>query len=132
MKPYVFLDVEGYVTRSGSGLTLPEGAIAAPDGVTPAAALQLRQAEGSLVLRPTLIAPEITVFEGSGQAVTFVDLPDGTVAIIEDALIGQELAVVAAVKGVIVIELIDPGCYRIEVTAPRPYLPLVLNLEIAA
>ena len=132
MKTYVFLDVEGYVLRSGLGLTLPEGAIAAPEGVTSAAALQLRQAEGSLVARPTLIAPEITAFAELGRTVTFTDLPAETFAIIEDALIGQELAVVAAVNGVIVIELIDPGCYRIEVTAPRPYLPLVLNLEIVA
>ena len=132
MKPYVVLDAEGYVLRAGSGLTLPEGAIAAPDGVTPAAALQLRQADGFLVLRPALVEPQITEFMGSGRAVTFTDLPTETFASIEDALIGCELAVVAAVNGVIVIELIDPGCYRIEVTAPRPYLPLVLKLGIVA
>ena len=129
---YIYLDADGFVVRAGSGVALPEGAVEAPSGMSSSDLLGWWQIGGALVPRPICAAPQITVFEGSGQAVTFVDLPDGTVAIIEDALIGCELAVVAAVKGVIVIELIDPGCYRIEVTAPRPYLPVVLNLEIAA
>ena len=132
MKPYVFLDVEGYVMRSGSGLTLPEGALAAPDGLTALDLLDYRVVNDAFEKRPSLPDPEVKAWQGNGRAFQFLGLPDATTAEITDTLIGHSMATLSATAGVIDIELIDAGLYRIQLEPPRPWLPMTVAIEVAA
>ena len=40
------------------------------------------------------------------------------------------MAVLPEVDGVITIDLPDPCTYQIEVTPPRPYLPMIITIEV--
>ena len=129
---YALVDTDGYVTGAGSGPRLIEGAEELPEGITPQAAIHLQLLDGAFVPRPTVSEPKVTDFEASGRAVQFTDLPPGTTAEITDTEIGAVIVTLPEVKGVIEIELPDPGRYRIEVTPPRPHLPMTIDIEVTA
>lgn len=129
---YAYVDMDGFVMRSGSALTVPPGAILLPEGgPIGIAALDLRIISGQFKRRPELPGPEVTAFQVNGLAIRFAGLPAGTTAEITDTLIGQQMAVLPEVQGIIQIELIDPGLYRIEVNPPRPWLQMIMTLEVA-
>lgn len=129
MITYAFVDAAGYVTGAGSGPRLLDGAVELPAGVMPVASVDMQLVDGAFIPRPALAAPEVTVFETSGRAVRFTDLPAGTAAEIVDVDCGYSIASLPEAKGLIEIALPEPGRYRIEVTPPRPYLPLTIDLE---
>ena len=82
--------------------------------------------------RPTVPEPKVTVFEAAGRAVQFADLPPGTTAEITDVEAGYTIATLPEVKGLIDIELPEPGRYRIEVNPPRPHLHMIIDIEVPA
>ena len=132
MITYAFVDADGYVTGAGSGLTLREGAVELPAGITPQSSIHLRLVDGAFVPRPAVPEPKVTEFEAAGRAVQFADLPPGTTAEIVDLEAGYTIATLPEVKGLIAIELPDPGRYRIEVNPPRPYLQMIIDIEVPA
>ena len=127
---FVVLDAEGLVTGAGSNRVLKAGAVALPDGVTAMAAMQMMRWDGLLVPRPVLADPAVEPHEKTGLALRFADLPTGTVAEVDDVEAGYQMAVLTEIKGAIEIELPDHGLYRIEVTPPRPWLPLAMTLQV--
>ena len=132
MISYAIVDAAGYVTGAGSGPRLREGAVELPEGITPMTSITMMQVDGVFVPRPTVPEPKVTEFEGAGRAVQFTDLPPGTTAEIIDVDAGYTIAMIPEVKGLIAIELPDPGRYRIEVNPPRPYLQMIIDIEVPA
>ena len=74
----------------------------------------------------------MTAFEAAGRAVRFADLSPGTTAEISDVDAGYTIATISEVKGLISIELPDPGRYRIEVNPPRPHLQMIIDIAMPA
>lgn len=132
MISYAFVDADGYVTGAGSGPRLREGAVELPDGITPMTSIATMQVDGVFVPRPMVPEPVVTAFEAAGRAVQFADLPPGTTAEIIDVDAGYTIATLPEVKGLIAIELPDPGRYRIEVNPPRPFLQMIIDIEVPA
>ena len=60
------------------------------------------------------------------------DLPPATLATVIDAQIGAELATLSEVLGQIHIILPDSGAYVIELSPPRPFLPMSITVEVSA
>lgn len=132
MISYAFVDADGYVTGAGSGPRLREGAVELPEGITPMTSIAVMLVDGVFVPRPTVPEPVVTAFEAAGRAVRFADLPPGTTAEIIDVDAGYTIATLPEVKGLIAIELPDPGRYRIEVDPPRPFLQMIIDIEVPA
>ena len=130
MISYAFVDALGLVTGAGSGPRLPEGALELPEGVAPMASITMMLVEGKFVPRPALAVPVVTASETAGLTILIFDLPDATLATVTDTLIGAELAVLPQVKGRIDIELIDAGSYRIDVEPPRPFVQMIIDIEV--
>lgn len=130
MISYAFVDADGYVTGAGSTLRLIDGAVELPEGITPQSSIHMQQVDGAFVPRPTVPEPKVTAFEAAGRAVQFADLPPGTTAEITDVEAGYIIATLPEVKGLIAIELPDPGRYRIEVNPPRPFVQMTINIEV--
>lgn len=129
MIQYSWADAEGFVVRAGSGFTLPDGAIELPEGLTAMASVHHMLVGGAFVPRPVLPNPVINRLD-AGVLVQFTDLPTGTMAEVIDAAIGCTLGSEPEAKGAILIELPEPGLYLIEVTPPRPFLPLSVKIEV--
>ena len=130
MISYAWVDQDGHVVRAGSGLTLPDGAIELPEGLTAMASVHHMLMDGIFVARPGLAEPMVKQFEETGVTIIFDDLPPGTVVEVADTLIGQLMAQLPEVKGHVEIQLTDPGLYRIEALPPRPYQSLTLDIEV--
>ena len=60
------------------------------------------------------------------------ELELGLTSEIIDVDAGYTIATIPEVKGQIAIELPDPGRYRIEVTPPRPFLQMIIDIEVPA
>lgn len=129
---FAVFDAEGLVIGAGSNRVLKAGAVALPDGVTAMAAMQMMLRDGLLVPRPVLTGPTVEPYDKTGLALRFAGLPAGTVASVVDTLAGYQMAELAETGGLIGIELPDTGLYRIEVTPPRPWLPLAMKIEVPA
>lgn len=125
MIQFAFLDTENLVIAAGSNTLIPGGAVALPGEVTAEVAMRMMLLDGQFVQRPTLTEPELGV-----RQARFTGLPLGTTAVIDDILTGYQMATLPEVNGVIEIELPDLGLYRIEVTPPRPWLPMTLQIEV--
>ncbi len=132
MISYAFVDADGYVTGAGSSLRLRSGALELPAGVTPMASIHMQLVDGVFVPRPTLPEPMVTELQAAGRAMQFADLPPDTAAEIIDVEGGYSIAILPEIKGTIEIALPDPGRYRIEVTPPRPFLQMIIDIEVPA
>ena len=130
MISYAFVDADGYVTGAGSTLRLIDGAVELPTGITPQTSIHMQLVDGAFVPRPTVPEPKVTEFEAAGRTVQFADLPPGTTAEITDVEAGYTIATLPEVKGLIAIELPEPGRYRIEVNPPRPFVQMNINIEV--
>ena len=125
-------DFDGYVTHAGSSHVMPVDTIALPDGLHPKAAPEHRWVDGAFERRPTLPEPTAETFAGTGVALQFADLPPDTAAEIIDVEDGYSIAILPEIKGTIEIALPDTGRYRIEVTPPRPFLQMIIDIEVPA
>ena len=132
MITYAFVDAGGYVSGAGSGPVLREGALELPKGIKPMASVAMRLVDGQFVARPQLSASVITAFEVTGWSIVLTDLPSATTAEIMDVEAGYVIATLPEVKSLIAIELPDPGRYRIEVNPPRPFLQMIIDIEVPA
>ena len=129
---YALLDPEGYPVRFGQAGSVPNGFTALPEGTSLQDAPLLHLVDGIWVYRPALTAPVIAPVPGTGVSITWTDLPALTQATVIDAQIGAELATLSEVLGQIHIILPDTGAYVIELTPPRPYLPMTVEIEVPA
>jgi hypothetical protein len=123
---YAVLDAEGYVVRAGVAPVLPSDAVAVTGDQDP---LLLRRVEGEFVARPPLPDPVITALT-PGLRVQWDDLPAGTVAVITDLAWDYEFDPQSDDAGVILMDLVSPGSFRIDLTPPRPHLERTVIITV--
>jgi len=111
------LETDGCVYYAGISKELPTGAVQLPRGVMPSGtgSLMYTEEEG-WAERPLLPDPVI-----SGNTVSMSSPPEGLRCIVIDFETQAQLGSVSPEEGELLVELPDPGVYRLEFETPRPF-----------
>jgi hypothetical protein len=117
MTVWALLTPGGCIAAAGISKHPPAGHKVLPPGVTPEAAPRLRWLDGDWAPRPALPAAVIT--EGG---IRIEDCPEGVICEVCDRDTGVLLGVVEAEGGLLILDLPDPGAYRLTLSAPEPFL----------
>lgn len=127
MIQFAEIDPDGYPIRTGSARSLPEGAM--PVKLSPERLVAMRLEGGLWIARPSL--PAALVEPGrKGTVVAVSGLPAEAEVVVTDLETGDILTVESPVKGRVDLLLPDAGQYRVEATAPRPWLGWAIGVTV--
>ncbi len=121
MIAWTLLDSAGVPVSLGRGPVAPAGAVELPRGAILQDYARLRLVEGAWQPRPEAGPPAVTAGP-SVTALVWTGLPAGARAEVRDGETGDLLGVAIPADGAVMIDLVDPGPYAVDLAAPSPWL----------
>lgn len=130
MKHFVFLGAEGVPYAAGCNRIVPEAAIELPPGISAEQAMNMMWTGEAWQARPQILDPTVSDDEGF-PVLEFADLPDGAICEVIDRDTGGSLVHLEPdAEGNLMLTLGEAGPFRVEVTAPLPFMPYFLEVDV--
>lgn len=124
---YAILKPNGCIDYAGIDSRLPNGAVVLPEGILPEHQLWIMYVNGEWVERPLL-----PYWERTPTGIKIENCPDEVAFEVYDRDTGAYLGRAESEDGALILDLPDPGTYRIDVSVPDPWLkpdPFTVSIE---